>query len=208
MKHVFWFIIFVSGLSQIQGQELYKHEVFFGLGWAKSYEKDIFNLSPDTKASPDLAINFSYLYHVDQHFGFGCHFYGFTLTTPSFIVTTNQGTKETTFDIAALNLGVQGRYTFMTGWLEPYVYVTLNLASGSTESKVTGSLEYNGYSFGGGAGVNKRLSKQVYASLEVISSYGDANWKQKPFTNSSGKEFDPSMTAIVMNVSYRWDLAK
>ncbi|KAB2878805.1 porin family protein [bacterium] len=204
MKITILIVALISWVLPLQGQDLLRHELFFGLGWAKSYEKSIFNLSPDAKSSPELAINISYLYHLKEHMALGFQIYGFSETTPKY----NVDGDNVTFDLSAFNLGVQARYIFMRGSFEPYGYLALNLASGSAENKKTGTLNYNGFSYGGGVGLNKRITEKIYASLEALTSFGSANWKERPFINSSGKKFNPAMTAVVVNISYRWGSIK
>ncbi|MBL7995045.1 outer membrane beta-barrel protein [bacterium] len=204
MKIAVFVIALITWALPLRGQDLHRNEVFFGLGWAKSYEKSIFNLSPDAKSSPELAINIAYLYHVKEHLAVGLHIYGFSETTPKY----NVDGDNVTFDLSAFNLGVQARYIFMRGSIEPYGYLALNLASGSAENKKSGTLNYNGFSYGGGVGLNKKITDKVYASLEALTSLGSANWKQRPFINSTGKKFNPAMTAVVANISYRWGAMK
>jgi hypothetical protein len=56
----------------------------------------------------------------------------------------------------------------------------------------------------GGASASLKLGESFALSLEALASLGSANWKQKPFLNSSGREFNPSLIALTLNLSYLW----
>jgi hypothetical protein len=56
----------------------------------------------------------------------------------------------------------------------------------------------------GGAGASLKLGESFALSLEALASLGSANWKQKPFLNSSGREFNPSLLSLTLNLSYMW----
>ncbi|MDI6803162.1 MAG: hypothetical protein QME58_04860 [Bacteroidota bacterium] len=183
------------------------HQVEFGLGGAKSFEKNPFNLtSGETDVSPDVAINFGYYYHHTEDIALCFRMYGFVASTPKYVVTTVDGrTLETEFDISLFNIGIGGKYIFSRGRIQPYGFLLLNLVSGTMESssdKSLGTLNLIGFSFGGGAGVNYMISQNIGISIEATGSSGLANWKQKPFINSTGKDFNPSMLGILLNASY------
>ena len=80
----------------------------------------------------------------------------------------------------------------------------VNYAGGSVQSDQTGTLSQSGFALGGGVGVIWMVGDAVGISLEGLGNFGDAKWKQPPFQNSTGTDFDPSMFAIVAGVSYFW----
>ncbi len=80
----------------------------------------------------------------------------------------------------------------------------LSFANGTIESGPSGSLQYNGFSACAGPGVALRLGHHWMGSLEGILSMGTAKWKSEPFSNSSGREFNPSFAGAVVNFSFVW----
>jgi hypothetical protein len=124
--------------------------VSFGFGGAKSFEKNVFNVPDDAKASPEI----------------------------------------------------EGRYFFSIQRFSPYVFAGLNMVSGSVTSKETGTLNHTGFSFCGGTGVSLKLGESFALSRETIAFLGSASWKQKPFLNSNGREFNPSLLSLTLNLSY------
>ena len=86
--------------------------------------------------------------------------------------------------------------------LYPDYYFSMTNMFGSLKNSDLGELELSGLSAGGGS--NLILGDNWSMALEAIASFGSTNWKQPPFTNSSGKEFDPSMMALLAKVSYIW----
>ena len=55
-----------------------------------------------------------------------------------------------------------------------------------------------------GPGAFLRLGKKFMLSAELFASFGTANWEQEPFTNSNGKEFDPSLYGGTVNIGFAW----
>lgn len=199
---IFPFILFAQTTDEFK-----KHQLEFGLGGAKSFEKNPFNLTTgETEVSPDIAINFGYYFHYTEDIALCFRIDGFVASTPKYVVFTADGrTLETEFDISLFNIGVGGKYYFSKGNLQPYGFLLLNLVSGTMESssdKSLGTLNLIGFNFGGGAGVNYMITQNIGISLEATGSFGFANWKQKPFVNSTGKDFNPSMLGFFLNVSY------
>lgn len=122
--------------------ELKKHQIEFGLGGAKSFEKNPFNLTGnETEVAADVAINFGYYYRHTEDITLCFRIYGFVASTPKYVVTTVDGrTLETEFDIALFNIGIGGKYIFSKGSIQPYGFLLLNLVSGTMESSSDKSL--------------------------------------------------------------------
>lgn len=179
------------------------HELCFGLGYATSSEKDPVNIADDAKLSPGFGINLAYRYHVTELMSLGLHMYGYQAKTPEYVVLDPQGNRRTvSFSLSSINFGVQGRYAFVRSTVMPYIFAVLNLAFGTIQEEQTGTLGYSGVSAGGGLGASVFLSDRIALSLEGVASFGSARWKQKPFLNSTGTDFNPVMIGVFVNFSY------
>ncbi len=185
-----------------------RHEISLGFGWAGSFEKSIFNVSPDIASTPEMAMSLSYLFDLDSHWAVGLHVYGTDETTAELAIEDPGGfTHLTSFDLFTSNFGVRARYTVLRGTITPYVYAGASLASGSIESRSTGTLDYSGWSFCAGPGASLALGRSWRAGLEGFVSMGRANWKDMPFVNSSSRDFDPSIAGVLLNFSVVWGRA-
>jgi hypothetical protein len=207
MKNLFLLISILLFTNISFGQEApaYKrHEVALGFGVAKSFEKNVFNVPDDVKGSPDIEMNMAYFYHLSEQFAVGCHLYGFIQSKIPFMVSQNGNISKINLDLSSLNLGMQGRYFLSSQRFSPFVFAGINLVSGSVTGKEAGTLNHTGFSFCGGAGASLKLGESFALSLEALASLGSANWKQKPFLNSSGREFNPSLLSLTLNLSYMW----
>jgi hypothetical protein len=198
-------ILIFTNIVFCQEAPTYKqHEVILGFGVAKSFEKNVFNVPDDVKGSPDIEINMAYFYHLSEQFAVGCHLYGFVQSKIPFMVSQNGNISKINLDLSSLNLGMQGRYFLSSQRFSPFVFAGINLVSGSVTGKEAGTLNHTGFSFCGGTGATLKLGESFALSLEALASLGSANWKQKPFLNSSGREFNPSLLSLTLNLSYMW----
>ena len=207
MKNLYLLLLILFFTNIIFGQEAltYKrHEVSLGFGGATSFEKNVFNVPDDAKASPEIEGNMAYYYHLGEQYALGFHIYGFVQSKIHFMVSQNSIISKVNLDLSSFNLGLQGRYFFSIQRFSPYVFAGLNMVSGSVTSKETGTLNHTGFSFCGGTGVSLKLGESFALSLEAIASLGSASWKQKPFLNSNGREFNPSLLSLTLNLSYLW----
>src|SRR5262249_5720509 len=115
---------------------------------------------------------------------------------------------NTTFDLYTYNMGVRYRHTIMRGRLSPYAFVGASWAFGSVEASITGSLKYTGFSACVGPGATLALGQHLLVSAELFGSFGTANWEQKPFSNSTGDEFNPGLVGGTVNVGIAWGRLK
>ena len=181
------------------------HEIWLGAGGAASFEKDVFNVVADFESSPEAAYSLVYLANLNARLAVGLHIYGGSETSPEFLIQDQSGvTQLVKLDLNTFNFGARGRYTFTRATLSPYVLAGLSLAGGSIDSKVSGELTYTGVSACVGAGAGIGLGRHFMLSAEGFGSFGTANWKQPPFGNSSGKEFNPSIAGGTINLGFVW----
>jgi hypothetical protein len=194
-----------AGIARGQAREFMHHEVSLGFGTAVSFELHPLNVSPESKVSPEVGIMLAYRYHFDDLLSVGLHLYGYTEKTPTYTVRDNQGvTRDLSFTLNAFNFGVQGRYAFVSAAVMPYAFAVLSYASGILQHEQDETLLYHGFSLGAGAGASVFVSQHIAFSLEGVASVGAANWTQKPFLNSSGTTYNPSMLGLFLTFSYLW----
>lgn len=185
-----------------------QHEIGLGFGFGSSFESTIFNLpSNDAQGSPSLVFSLIYCYNLDERLALGFQLFGFVQTIKNVGVTdASNNFKIVDFDLEPYNLGVQGRYLLATGNLQPYIFGMLNLVGGSLENKEFGTLSLLGFSAGAGAGLRMFVHETVTIFLQGTGSFGSASFKEKPFLNSTGKEFNPSMLGLTLNAAYHWGI--
>jgi len=194
-----------AGIAQGRPQEFMHHEVSLGFGSALSFELHPLNVSPESKVSPEVGIMIAYRYHFDDLLSVGLHFYGCTEKTPTYSVQDNRGiTRDQSYTLNAYNFGVQGRYAFVRATVMPYAVAVISYATGSLQHEQDEMLLYHGFSLGVGAGASVFVSQHVAFSLEGVASFGTANWRQKPFLNSSGTTYNPSTVGLFLTFSYLW----
>ncbi len=192
--------------AQDEPPAIFRNEISLGLGVAMPSEQDPLNVPGEEKLSSSFAFSFLYRYHMNGRFAIGVHMYGYDCKTPTYAVQKigETATQNLSFTLVSLNLGAQIRYTFLDGTFKPYVYAMVNYVGGSVQNDQTGTLNQSGFSAGGGAGVAWMISDNFALSLEGLASFGNANWKQKPFENSTGTGYDPSMVGVLLYISYFW----
>jgi len=205
------FIIAVSGIFLFSGliaaqdttRAYNKYEFILGLGGAKSFETSVFNVPNDVKFSPDFAFNLAFRYYFNERFALGIHIYGAFETISDYGIVDDEGNfTKTEFTLGLYNLGMQVKWISSPGRIYPYGLLILNYSDGDLINPEIGEVGAIGFSFGGGGGLCLEVSNHVALSLEAIISFGIAHWEKKPFVNSTGTEFNPSMAGIILNVSY------
>lgn len=182
------------------------NEVSFGLGAAHSFEKNMFNVPSDAEGGTNLSFIISYFRHLDNHWAIGINTYGFMKTVDDVLLNIGGINKMSELDVTVLNLSAVGKYIFSRGSVEPYCLALIAYTGGTLHEDELGTLGLNGISVGGGAGVSFLLNESITISLEGIASFGTAEWKERPFYNSSGIDFDPAMAVGFVQVSYRFGL--
>ncbi|MCK9425321.1 MAG: outer membrane beta-barrel protein [Ignavibacteriaceae bacterium] len=215
MKLIFVLFLFLFSISitikilpqsLVNEQSLQKFEVSVGFGSGTAFENDIFKTEIEkVKASPEAIINFAMHYIIDPNLSFGFLLEGYTQTVGDVAVTLPSGElKNETFDLACINIGVDGRWTFSRGSFEPYGFASINLVNGTLQNNFLGNLSMTGVSIGGGLGTKLNFSQHWAVAIEAIGFLGTAKWKQKVFTNSTGTSFNPSHAGLTLAIVYRW----
>ncbi len=202
-------VLMVSGSLFAQEESpppMFRHEIGFGIGVAFPFEKDPLNVPVEEKVSPSLALGLLYRYHISTTFSVGLQMIGYAGRTPTYAVQKEgeSTSKNLSFSLTSFNIGLQVRYTLTETPVRPYALAMVNFVSGSLQNDETGTLSNSGFSAGGGVGIAWMVSPQVAISLEGDGLFGNATWKQKPFVNSTGSEYDPSMFGLLLSVSYFW----
>ena len=184
-----------------------RHEIALGLGGGMTFEDNAFNIPDGVKASPELGINMGYLYNFDRRFAVGAHIYGYIQTITDIEVVDEAGDVLTDkIELNVSNLGVRGRWLFTDGRVQPYGLLVANYATGILKNDVLGNLYFHGVSGGGGLGALVKLGTHTALSVEGVAAFGFADWTERPFRNSAGTDFDPSMIGFFLNIVHRWGL--
>lgn len=182
-----------------------KYEFILGVGDAESFETGVFNVPNDVKFSPDFAFNLAFRYYFNERFALGMHIYGPYETISDYGIVDDEGNfTKAEFTLGVFNFGMQVKWISSPGRIYPYGLLVLNYTEAMLNNPEIGEVGSVGFSFGGGGGLCFGVSNHVAISLEAIISFGIAHWEKKPFVNSTGTEFNPSMAGITVNVSYLW----
>jgi hypothetical protein len=182
-----------------------RHEIALGIGLPWSSEDNLFNVPQDVSVSPNYVFTVLYYYNINEHMAVGGHVYGYNESVEGVIVTDASGMRRILdFDLNSNNIGGRARWTFTRKWVQPYSFLGLSLTRAGLESDPTGRLLSTGIALTGGSGATVNAGSRFALSLEGMVSLGTANWEQRPFANSSGEEFDPSMFGILAVVSFLW----
>jgi len=204
---VLGFLFLLLSVTTVHAQEneffLPYNEFMLALGTGTASEKTVFNVPQDAKASPDFLVNFQYMYFLSPQVGVGIQLLGYSQTI-SGITITKQDLSQITpdLDLGVFNIGGRIRYSFLGGDLQPYVFGALNYVSGSVSSDATGTLNLNGFGYGGGAGLSFDIGRSFRLTAEGCLMLGTATWESKPFQNSVSDDFNPGMSGVLIGFSY------
>jgi hypothetical protein len=210
MKRAIFFLsvvlLFTMGLyaQQDSVSGIIPNEISFGLGAAKSFEKNIFNIPDDVEGGTNLGISIAYFRHLNEHWAVGVNLFGYMKTVDNVIILRGGSLENVNIDVSLINITGEAKYIFSRGTVEPYCLAFLAYSSGSLESEKLGRLNLSGVSGGAGAGLAVPLTKSFVISAEALASVGTAKWKEAPFLNSDGSDFNPSFIALFGQISYRF----
>lgn len=184
------------------------HHFVAGTGTGATFEKDIFNAGQDGMgyaARPDPAMRLAYHYNMNEKWSVGLIMHGYSYEF-SEEMTTTEGTAQVDFALETSNRGLIVQRYFSRGPVQPYAYGMLALASGdvtaTTEGGNQADLDYEGYSFGAGAGILAIFYKYLGVSVDGYVSLGEAEWDETPFSNSRDDTFSPSYWAVTANLVF------
>ena len=180
-------------------------EISLGAGNADAAENSLFNLPDDAPSRPDVLLDLRVRQNVTRHFAYGFHAYGTTERTPSFF-TQNTGGSVTAvqrYRLTVFQVGADVRWLFLPPPLQPYVEVGASYVSGSLEDDNREVLRSGGGSFGGGPGLQYVISRHWAAGAQGLFAVGSAKWRQRPFLNSSGRDYDPGIAGAEGFLTFR-----
>ena len=181
-------------------------EVSFGAGNVHAFEKSLFNLPSDAASHPDLLMDVRVRQNVTQHFAYGFHAYGTTERTPSFYTQDPAGgvINVQRYRLTIFDVGADVRWLLLPPPLQPYVEAGVSYVSGSLEDGDREVLRSGGVSVGGGPGMQYVLSRHWAAGAQGLFAAGTAKWRQRPFLNSSSRDYDPGFAGAEGFVTFRW----
>jgi len=187
----------------------YPSEAGIGFGGAVAFEKNMFTDSagnvPSVKGG--IFVSLFYRFHFSSHLSAGVRMSGYvlTLSEQKFILDGVQ--KKENLSFGPFNLGIEGRWTFFRGKVEPYWFLTAGAVMGdmtpeSNSSTIISSV--SGFSLGTGFGVTMSITKQYAMSVELCGSFGSGTWDKMGNPYSSDLNYNPSFLAANVAFSYRW----
>jgi hypothetical protein len=184
----------------------HRYEALVGFGGAHAYESDVFNLSPDNGSHPDGFLDFRLRQLVTDTWALGFHVFGTSERTADYLLFPPAAPAGVTasFDLTLAHVGLDARYRFLSGPVQPYVEIGASYVAGAADNKTYGHLNLVGFSIGPGAGVTFPVGPHFLLGTEVQYAYGRAKWNENPSLNSSGRDYDPSLLAFAGTLGWRW----
>ena len=181
-------------------------EASLGAGNVHAFEKSLFNLPGDAASTPDVALDFRVRQNVTRHFAYGFHAYGTTERTPSFFTPDASGgvIHVARYRLTIFHVGADARWMLLPPPLQPYVEAGVSYVSGSLENGDREVLRSGGVSIGGGPGVQYVLTRHWAAGAQGLCAAGSAKWRERPFLNSSSREYDAGFAGAEGFVTFRW----
>ena len=182
------------------------YEALVGFGGAHAYESDIFNLTPDNASHPEGFLDFRLRQVVSDSWALGFHVFGTSERTPDYVLIPpgSPGGVTASFDLTLAHVGLDARYRFLSGPVQPYVEFGVSYVAGAADNKTYGHLNLAGFSLGPGAGVMFPIGPHFMLGIEGQYAAGRAKWNENPSVNSAGRDYDPSLLAVAGAVGWHW----
>lgn len=204
MKNFKWYLaILLCGISYAQKSG--SHEISLGFGINFPNEKSPMNVVGEDPLPSRLIGNGAYRVYLTELVSVGVRGSITSNTLNDYVVQkTGSSTVETVnFNLSTFNAGLESQIYFSSrGFVRPYLTLQLLYCENSLTASNYGLLKNQGYLAGGGLGIRIRITDYILISAESFGLFGSANWKQKPFGNSSSVEFNPSSYRALFNILF------
>ena len=179
-------------------------EVSIGLGLTSPREQSPLNVAGESPMPNALVLNLGFRRYVGDMAAVGVRAFGTINKLSDYRVSTgDSSSRNTDFNITTYSIALEGLVYVTEGKrIRPYVLLVVAYSGGLLTNKDMGSLNYQGVTAGGGGGIRFSLSEKVALSLEALATFGSAKWKNLPFKNSGGNEYNPSTFIALAGVSF------
>lgn len=198
-------VLFFVLTGSVPAQSSNSHEFSLGVGIQFPHEKTPLNVPGDKALPSTVTGNAAYRVYLSELVAVGVRgtITSMKLGTYLIVQGVSSAVTKADFSLSAMNAGLETQiYMTSRGHIRPYLSLQILYAEQNLTSSTVGNLKGQGYLAGGGPGARLKVSESVLVSAEVLYLAGSAEWKQKPFNNSSGTEFDPSNLRAQLNICF------
>ncbi|MBP6672410.1 MAG: hypothetical protein KA247_04645 [Bacteroidetes bacterium] len=198
-------VLFFVLNGSVSAQNSNSHELSLGVGLQFPNEKTPLNVPGDNVLPSTVTGNAAYRVYLSELVAVGVRgtITSMKLGTYLIVQGVSSAVSKADFSLSEMNAGLESQiYLSSRGHIRPYLSLQILYAEQNLTSTTVGNLKGQGYLAGGGPGVRLKVSESVRVSAEALYLAGSAEWKQKPFSNSSGTEFDPSNLRAQLNISF------
>ena len=181
------------------------HEISFGVGVNFPNEDSPLNVVGERELPSRFVGNGAYRVYLTELVAVGVRGAITSSKLNDYVVqkSGSSTTENINFSLTTLNAGLESQiYLSSRGQIRPYLTLQLLYCENSLTASNYGSLENQGFLAGGGLGIRVKITESILLSAEGFGLFGSANWKQKPFNNSSSDEFNPSSIRALFNVAF------
>ncbi|MFZ4621345.1 MAG: hypothetical protein ACOYNS_12365 [Bacteroidota bacterium] len=186
-------------------QKAGSHELSLGFGMQFPNEKSPLNIPGDKPLPSTVTGNAAYRVYLSELVAVGVRGTITSMKLGSYLIVqgVSSAVSKSDFSLSEMNAGLESQiYLSSRGHIRPYLSLQLLYAEENLTSSTVGKLKGQGFLAGGGPGVRLKVSESVLVYAEAFYLTGSAEWKQKPFGNSTGTEFDPSNIRTQLNISF------
>lgn len=199
------FVPLLLSAQDKEAEPFLQNEVSIGVGAGFPSEKDPLNVAGEPKVPASFGLNIGYRRYLEQNLAVGVRLYGYFNKLSGYTITDQSNvTTSADFDLETFNISLEGLMLFSRGSVRPYGLLMVGYSSGKLSHDKLGNLSLSGIAGGGGLGLQFDVSQTVAIAIEGLGSFGSARWEMKPFSNSSGDEFNPSVIMALANVLIRF----
>ena len=198
-------LIAAAAPARAQDDDRPSIEISLGAGIATASEASLFDLPVDAESDPDVLIDFRVRQNRWERLALGFHVYGTIEETPRYRLVDGGGNvRFSDFDLTVFHLGVDFRYVFADGRVQPFVEIGGSYVAGSAEADDGEILRLSGGSIGGGPGFQVAMSRGLAVGMQGLFTAGFAKWEERPFFESTGRDYEPGFAGFEGFVTYRW----
>lgn len=212
-KHISLFLIivplFVSHSLFSQNEEdnsLLPLEISGGLGYAQSFDYNLFNNTIPYEVKGGLGYQLAFRYYLNYNIGIGLRLDGMYELISDYPDDALGYNIDEDMHLGIFNIGLDARYVYGQKRVQPFLGMSLKYVYGGLSFTEAGFINgFRGVAIGGMGGVGYLATNDIMVSLEAMAQSGWANWIELPAEESFNKRVNPGMFSILVSVSYFFD---
>lgn len=178
-------------------------ELSAGLGYAQSFDYNLFNNAVPYRVKGGLGYQLAFRYFLNYNIGIGIRADGMFEIISDYPDDALGYYIDEDMYLSTINIGLDARYVYGQKRVQPFLGIGIKYLYGDLSFSEAGFINgFKGMTIAGTGGVGYLATNDIMVSLEAMAQYGWANWIELPVSDSINRRINPGMFSVLASVSY------